>query len=98
MPSFKAKVRRKVTHGDGSLNLIVDVDTDTCDPTSLGASAATIEGTSEVTAPEGAYEAPRAVTSFPVGEVQKFKVNHIVRISWGSNDGPILNDLSIAFA
>jgi hypothetical protein len=98
MPSFKAKIRRKVTHTDGSLNLIVDVDTNTCDPTSLGASAATIEGTPEVSAPEGAYEKPHAVTSFPVGHVDKFKVNNIVRISWGSNDGPILNGLSIAFA
>lgn len=94
MASFKATVQA-VSYVNGDKNLSLGQIRDRV-PSSLVVTSASVEGTSQVQAPEGTYNSPDVVASFPLAQVSSFVVSSTVTISWTSVTGSILNGLAIA--
>jgi hypothetical protein len=94
MASFKATVQA-VTYVNGDKNLSLGQIRDRV-PSSMVITTATVEGTNQVQAPEGTYNSPDVVASFPLAQVSSFVVSSTVTISWTSTTGSILNGLAIA--
>jgi hypothetical protein len=94
MPSFKATVQA-VTFVNGDKVLSLGQLRDRV-PSSLVVTTATVEGTNQVQTPEGTYNSPDVVATFPLGQVSSFVVSSTLTISWTSATGSILNGLAIA--
>ena len=94
MASFKATVQN-VSNVNGDKILGLGQIRDRV-PSSLVVTSATVEGTNQVQTPEGTYNSPDVVASFPLAQVSSFAVSSTVTISWTSVTGSILNGLAIA--
>jgi hypothetical protein len=94
MASFKATVQA-VTFVNGDKNLSLGQIRDRV-PSSLVVTSASVEGTNQVQTPEGTYNSPDVVASFPLSHVSSFVVSSNVTISWTSVTGSVLNGLAIA--
>lgn len=94
MPSFKATVQA-VSYVNGDKILTMGQIHDRV-PSGLVVTSATVEGTNQVQTPEGTYNSPDVVATFPLADVSSFVVSSTVTISWTSVTGTLLNGLAIA--
>jgi hypothetical protein len=94
MPSFKATVLSEINlDGNKYLTLYRIKDRD---PIGLIVTAATLEGTNDVEAPQGIFAVPAVVASFPYDTVAAFPVRSKVQISWVDDNAGELVGLALA--